>query len=231
MKASDAELWDWMRILMGGVPAVFLIEVLIRIIIIYLLLVVSMRLMGKRMSAIISRNEMIAMISLAAAIGIPIQDPSKGMVPPLIIAAVVIGIQRIISTKTRNNPQLEQTIVGDIGTMALDGRLHIENMRQSRISRERMVTEFRVKEVISLGRVQRAYLEANGSFTIYLHEDGEKEGLCLLPDWDEDYLGELTFVDDAYVCSRCGYLEKTETKPDYQCKHCEKDSWEKAVKA
>jgi uncharacterized membrane protein YcaP (DUF421 family) len=100
MKASDAELWDWMRILMGGVPAVFLIEVLIRIIIIYLLLVVSMRLMGKRMSAIISRNEMIAMISLAAAIGIPIQDPSKGMVPPLIIAAVVIGIQRIISTKT-----------------------------------------------------------------------------------------------------------------------------------
>jgi len=231
MKGSDAELWDWMRILMGGVPAVFLIEVLIRIFIIYLLLVVSMRLMGKRMSAIISRNEMIAMISLAAAIGIPIQDPTKGMVPPLIIAGVVIGMQRLISTKTRNKPKLEQTVVGDIGTMALDGRLHIENMRQSRISRERMVTEFRVKEVISLGRVQRAYLEANGSFTIYLHEDEEKVGLCLLPDWDEDYLGELNFVDDSYVCSRCGHLEKTEVKPSEKCKHCKNEGWEKAVKA
>jgi len=231
MKGSDAELWDWMRILMGGVPAVFLIEVLIRILIIYLLLVLSLRLMGKRMSAIISRNEMIAMISLAAAIGIPIQDPTKGMIPPLIIAGVVVGMQRIISLKTRNNPKLEQTVVGDIATMALDGRLHIENMRKSRISRERMVTEFRVKEVVSLGRVQRAYLEANGSFTIYLYEDEEKAGLCLLPDWDQDYLEELNFLEDTYACSRCGYLENSHAKPDNKCKHCENEKWEIAVKA
>lgn len=216
---------------MGGVPAVFLIEVLIRILIIYLLLVVSMRLMGKRMSAIISRNEMIAMISLAAAIGIPIQDPAKGMVPPIIIAGVVIGMQRLISAKTMNNPKLEQTIVGDVGTMALDGRLHLKNMKQSRISRERMLTEFRVKGVVSLGRIQRAYLEANGSFTIYLHEDGEKEGLCILPDWDHDYLNELTYLDDTFACNRCGHLEKSESPPSQHCNKCENDQWEKAIKA
>jgi len=231
MKASDAELWDWMRILMGGVPAVFLIEVLIRILIIYLLLVLSMRMMGKRMSAIISRNEMIAMISLAAAIGIPIQDPTKGMVPPLIIAGVVIGMQRLIAAKTMNNPGLEQTVVGDIGTMALEGRLDLENMQKSRISRERMLTEFRVKGIISLGRVQRAYLEANGSFTIYLHEDEEKEGLCILPDWDEDYLSELTYLDDTFACSRCGNLEKAESQPSKACNQCKNDQWEKAIKA
>lgn len=92
MKSSEAELWDWMRILFGAeVPPVFLVEVLIRIIIIYLLLIGSMRIMGKRMSSMISRNEMIAMISLAAAIGIPIQDPARGLLPAFIIAGIVIA--------------------------------------------------------------------------------------------------------------------------------------------
>lgn len=62
MNSADAELWDWMRIFMGGVPPIYLIEVVIRVFVIYLLLVVSMRIMGKRMSALISRNEMIAMV-------------------------------------------------------------------------------------------------------------------------------------------------------------------------
>lgn len=231
MKGTDAELWDWMRMLMGGVPPIFLVEVLIRIVVIYFLLIVSMRMMGKRMSAIISRNEMIAMISLAAAIGIPIQDPSQGLVPPFIIAGVVIGIQRIIAVQTRTNSELEETIVGDIGVMARDGRLEFNNMRKSRISRERMITEFRVKEVVSLGRVQRAYLEANGSFTIYLHEDKEREGLCILPDWDKEYLDELQVLDDTYACGSCGNTEKIESKPDFNCFHCDHYNWYKAVKA
>lgn len=92
MNSTDAELWDWMRILLGGVPWIFLIEVIIRVVILYLLLVVSMRIMGKRMSAIISRNEMIAMVSLAAAVGLPMQEPSNGLLPPIIIAVVVIGV-------------------------------------------------------------------------------------------------------------------------------------------
>jgi uncharacterized membrane protein YcaP (DUF421 family) len=231
MKESDAELWDWMRILMGGVPAVFLIEVLIRILIIYLLLLISLRLMGKRMSAIISRNEMIAMVSMAAAIGIPIQDPEKGMVPAIIIAGVVVGMQRLISSKTMGNPKLETTVVGNISFMAMDGRLELDNMRSSRISRDRILTEFRVKGVINLSRVQRAYLEANGSFTIYLHDDGPHEGLCLLPDWDKEYLDELTWCDDKYACRSCGNTVESENEPDEECGHCRHKDWGRAVKA
>src|SRR5690606_22034630 len=142
--------------------------------------------MGKRMSSLISRNEMIAMISLAAAIGIPIQDPERGLLPAFIIAGVVIGVQRWGSNKTLHDPEFERTVVGNIGALVKDGRLELVNMRKSRITKERMLTEFRLKEVISLGRVQGAYLEANGAFTIYLHEDHEREGLCILPDWDQE---------------------------------------------
>ncbi|GAB3535906.1 DUF421 domain-containing protein [Pontibacter brevis] len=231
MNTAEAELWDWMRIFIGEVPLIFLLEVVLRGIVVYLILIASMRIMGKRMSAMISRNEMIAMISLAAAIGIPIQDPERGMLPAFIIAGIVIGIQRYVSIKFMNNPGFESLVVGSIGAMAKDGCLDLHNMKKSKITRERMLTEFRLKEVISLGRVQRAYLEANGSFTIYLYEDHAREGLCILPDWDKDYLQELTVVEGKYACGSCGNLVESRKEPEQTCEHCNDKQWFKAVKA
>jgi len=66
---DDTHLDQWSRILLGEIPPGFLLEVLFRLIVIYLILMVSMRLLGKRMASQLSRNDMAAMVSLAAAIG------------------------------------------------------------------------------------------------------------------------------------------------------------------
>lgn len=231
MNTADADLWDWSRILIGEVPPIFLLEVVIRIFVLYLLLIVSLRIMGKRMSAMISRNEMIAMISLAAAIGIPVQDPENGLLPAFIIAGVVIGVQRVISTKTLKNPGFESMIMGEINPLVQDGRLELKNMEKSKISRERIITEFRVKSVINLGKVQRAYLEANGAFTIYLYEDEEKEGLCILPDWDKEFLEEMKVVNSSYACGSCGNIVKSQNEPELNCDHCDHKQWLKAIRS
>lgn len=230
MNAADAELWDWMRILMGGSPPIFLVEVIIRVSVIYLLLLGAMRIMGKRMSALISRNEMIAMVSLAAAVGLPMQDPQNGLVPAFIIAGVVIGVQRIISTKTLGNPDFETMMVGDLHALAQDGRLNLRNMLRNRISRERMLTEFRVRQVNNLGKVQRAFLEANGAFTVYLFDE-EREGLCILPDWDKEYIEEMTVVPGSWACGSCGNLVKSEKEPEQECDHCGEEQWHPAIRS
>lgn len=231
MNSADAELWDWMRILMGGSPAIFLVEVIIRVSVIYLLLVGTMRIMGKRMSAMISRNEMIAMVSLAAAVGLPMQDPQNGLLPAFIIAGVVIGVQRIISTKTLGNPEFEIMVVGDLHALVQDGRLNLKNMLRNRISRERMLTEIRVMGISNLGKVQRAFLEANGSFTIYLFESEEREGLCILPDWDEDFIQEMTVVQGGFACGSCGHVVKSEKEPEQECEYCGHNNWHPAIRS
>ncbi|MCC9167701.1 DUF421 domain-containing protein [Pontibacter harenae] len=232
MNSTDAELWDWMRILLGSSPPIFLIEVIIRVSFIYLLLMVSMRIMGKRMSALISRNEMIAMVSLAAAVGLPMQDPNQGLIPAVIVAIIVIGVQRIISTNTMKSAKFESLVVGSINALAQDGCLQLKNMERSKITRERLLTEFRNKEVTNLGKVQRAYLEANGSFTIYLYdEDEEREGLCILPDWDKEFLHELTVTDDFFACGSCGNVVQSQNKPEQTCDNCGHKEWFKAIRA
>lgn len=231
MNSSDAELWDWMRIFIGEVPPIFLLEVVLRIFVLYLLLVLSMRIMGKRMSALISRNEMIAMVSLAAAIGIPVQDPENGLLPPFIIAGVVIGVQRIVSTQTMKSPRFESLVVGQTGPLVEDGLLQLKNMRKSKISRERLLTEFRVRSIINLGMVQRAFLEANGEFTIYFFEEEEREGLCILPSWDKEFLDEMIVAEGTFACGGCGNTYKNDEEPKDDCKNCGQKQWFKAIKS
>lgn len=198
--------------------------------VIYLLLVVSMRIMGKRMSALISRNEMIAMVSLAAAVGLPIQDPENGLLPAFIIAGVVIGVQRIVSTKTRKDPEFESLVVGSINALAQDGRLELKSMHKTKVSRERLLTEFRVRKVNNLGKVQRAFLEANGAFTIFIFDE-EREGFCILPSWDKGFLQEMTVVPDTYACGSCGNLVKDQKETERECSHCGHKQWQKAFRS
>ncbi|HEY0742788.1 MAG TPA: hypothetical protein VGD40_15065 [Chryseosolibacter sp.] len=66
MKPEQIYLWDWERILLGEVPPAFLLEIVLRIIVVYLILTVAMRILGKRMAAQLTRNELAAMVSLAA---------------------------------------------------------------------------------------------------------------------------------------------------------------------
>lgn len=79
MQPQDIHFSDWQRILFGEVPITYLFELLIRAIAVYFILMVSIRAMGKRMSSQLSRNELAALVSLAAAVGIPMMAPERGV--------------------------------------------------------------------------------------------------------------------------------------------------------
>jgi uncharacterized membrane protein YcaP (DUF421 family) len=96
-KPDDYTLLDWHGLLIGDVPSAFFIEVIIRTVIIYILLITSIRLMGKRMALQLNATEMTAMVALAAAIGVPLQAPDRGIIPAVIIALVVVIAERSLS--------------------------------------------------------------------------------------------------------------------------------------
>lgn len=61
------------RILIGDGPWAFLLEVVVRAALVYVLLLVAMRMMGKRVAAQLSITELAVILMLGAAIGVPIQ--------------------------------------------------------------------------------------------------------------------------------------------------------------
>jgi len=227
MKPEEIKISDWARIFIGENPGSFFIEAIIRIAIIYLILMVSMRLMGKRMGSLLTRNEMIALVSLAAANGVALQSPERGLLPVAIIAIIIICFQEFIAWRAMKSTKFESLVLDDMDLLVQDGYLQLENMEQTRLTRERLMAEFRYKGIDNLGKVQRAYLEANGKFSI-LQYPGEKVGLSTLPSWDEDFQGAQPKAPGKYACRSCGKVVEG-PKPATPCERCQHQEWEEAV--
>lgn len=228
MKPEDINITDYMRILLGEVPWSFLIEVVIRIGFIYLLLMVAMRLMGKRMASTLSNSELAALVSLAAAVGVPMLAPDRGMLPALIIAIIVVGIQRLMSYYSYRNSKFEFATLGDISVLVKDGKMLMDVMKKNRVTPERLLAEFRSMGITNLGQVRRAYFESTGKFTKYLYEN-PRPGLCILPLWDESFVDEQREAAGIYACGNCGNTIHNEKEMDKACSNCGHTQWATAI--
>lgn len=194
---------DWTRIFFGNVPPEFFVELLIRVTFVYLLVIFCIRMMGKRMAAQLSRNELVAIASLAASIGIPIQSPERGLLPAVIVAMLVVTAQRVISGRLSRNERFERRSQGNISVLVDDCCLNPGVMKKTRVSRNEVMARLRSMKVMHLGQVRRLYFEAEGDFTLIYHEDS-RPGLSVLPEEDPEFLAEQNAHPELTVCGYCG---------------------------
>lgn len=226
MESFEIEITDLERIFFGEVPASFFLEIIFRTAFVYLILIVSMRLMGKRMSSTLQRNELAAIVTLAAAIGVPIQEPGRGLLPAAIIAIVVIIIQQRIAKITSKDEKFESLSQGELVTMVKDHVLNLDAMSHSKVSRQQLFSELRSRSIKHLGKVKRLYMEANGTFSL-VEDTPEQPGLCILPEWDTNYRKPMHIENHTYVCNICGNKKDDSA---INCNNCQHDDWVKAVR-
>jgi len=228
MQPQNIKLNDWLRLLVGEVPGSFYIELVIRAAVIYLILIVSMRLLGKRMSSQLGRTDMVAMVTLAAAIGVPLQAPDRGLLPAIVIAVVVVYLGRFIAAKAFSNQGFEKLSQGNVDILLADSVMNPERIKAVRLSRERLLAQLRSNGIKHLGEVKRLYMEANGSFTL-ISQKNIKPGLSIIPRWDDDYYRQLKTHDHIKVCEYCGSYARQTFEPHMTCPNCGERVWTNAV--
>jgi uncharacterized membrane protein YcaP (DUF421 family) len=223
------KLNEWQRILVGEVPTGFFIELFIRAVICYLILVCAMRLMGKRMSSQLSRNELAALVSLAATIGVPLMAPDRGVLPALVIALTVVFTQRIIARWAFNDQRFERISQGNVSILVRDGVIDVKEMEKTGLSQERLFAELRCNAVLHLGEVERLYMEANGAFTLVKAKESSS-GLSVLPIQDKGFINEWAFDDQHKICGFCG--KALSQKSEFiKCNNCGKREWRPALQS
>lgn len=216
------------RILLGENPWSFLLEVLLRSAIIYVLLFVTMRLMGKRMAAQLSVSELAVMITLGAAVGVPLQTAGQGLLPAAVLLVCALIFQRGLSTLSVRKRSIEVRVQGDVTLLLMDGRLLMGNLNASRLTPARVFSELRAQGVQQLGELKRVYLESTGDFSIVRYRR-PRYGLRLMPparfalDLPRHYSGRL-------ACCCCGHVREIRPGEQMQrCAHCHNVQWTVAV--
>src|SRR5437660_8135904 len=135
--------FDLHRIFIGQSPGWFMLEVIVRIVLIYAVLLVAMRMMGKRVAAQMSVSELAVIVTLGAAVGVPMQVPDRGMLPAILILGVAVLFQRGLSLWGFRSRKVELLAQGDVSVLVQDGRIFLDAMRTAVFSRERLFSLLR----------------------------------------------------------------------------------------
>jgi uncharacterized membrane protein YcaP (DUF421 family) len=225
MSAQDIKPDDLYRIFIGDVPPSFFIEVMVRISFLYLLLMIAMRFLGKRMAAQLTRNETAALVSLGAGVGVPMLAPERGLLPGLIVTIVVAGTSRLIALWSARNAKIENATQGKFDILIKDAVIDYKKMISIRITKERLCAQLRASKVVHLGEVERLYVEANGNFTLVKMKT-PKAGLSVIPEMDKEFSAHLK-TNGIMVCHECGL--ENQKRSITSCSNCGKSNWVNAV--
>jgi uncharacterized membrane protein YcaP (DUF421 family) len=227
MKKEDIHLGDWHRLFIGAAPLEFMLEVVLRTIIIYLVLLLTMRLLGKRMNAQLNVTELSLMLMLGGVVSVAMQLPDRGLLLSTFTLACLLVLYRGLNWWTVRNQRVEYLVHGDLQQVVADGELDIAAMAQVRLSREQLFAQLRKAKIQQLGQVKRVYMEANGEFSVY-QQTPPKPGLSVLPQQDKALLEAEPADNSLTACLRCGHTEPARQHPP-TCPRCHANHWTKAV--
>jgi uncharacterized membrane protein YcaP (DUF421 family) len=226
MKKDEIHIDDIQRILFGQAPPVFLLEVLIRTLLIFIFLLFVVRWLGKRMSGQLTIMEMAVMLTLGAIVSVAMQIPDRGILLSMLVLICTLAFHRGLGKLGFKSARIEELTQGKMSVLVEDGILDIKEMARCRISRQQLFAQLRGKEIYNLGQVKRVYLEACGIFSIFLKAEA-KPGLPILPA-DDQLMPDIQTAVELIACSHCGVVKKKQAKAS-NCDHCGSREWTEAV--
>ena len=226
MNPEEVKLNDFQRILFGEAPEIFLIETLIRTLLMYLFLLLIIRWLGKRMSGQLSINEMAVMLVLGAIVSVPMQLPGSGLAQGVLLLVCTLTFQRGMSWFGYKSSTFEKLYMGEPIILVRDGVFELAELRRNKITRQMIFSQLRQNGVMSLGCVERLYMETSGIFSIYCFHHA-KPGLSVFPPTDHLLWTDQNKHENLMACKNCGYVEEVEA--GHKCSNCTHDEWIEAV--
>ena len=139
---------------------------LVRSFITYVLLLLVLRLMGKRQIGELQPSELVTTLLLSEVASQPVTDDNIPLVYGLVPVAAILSFEVILSFAITKNKNLKKIMTGEISVLIDKGKLNMDEMKKNRLSLEELASELRQKNVSDLSRVQYAIMEKNGKISV-----------------------------------------------------------------
>lgn len=223
------QIISWKEFLLGGEKWTFLIETAIRSFIMFIVILLSLRLLGKRGIKQLSVFELGVIIGLGSAAGDPMFYKDVGLLPGMIVFSIVLSLYRLITFLINRYSKFEQFVEGKPTCIVDKGRFLVHNFKKEPVAKDEFFSQLRLNSVSHLGQVQQAIIETNGEISIFYYPDDEvKYGLPIIPALCEET--HVAILAEAhYACSICGNTESLSPAPKHTCPVCNKEVWIKAI--
>lgn len=159
----------------------------IRTIILYLVLVLSIRLMGKRQIGQMEASEFVVTMLVANLASIPMQDGAIPLYSGLVPILVVLGMELCLSGLILRSVWIRKFFCGKPVILIDNGKIVTENLRRTRVTLDELSGHLREKDVLDITTVQYAILETDGNLSVFP-----------FPESGNQYL-PISIIEDGYL--------------------------------
>lgn len=140
--------------------------IIIRTIIIYAILTLTMRIMGKRQLGELDVGELVITILLSEIASLPITNPEKPIWAGIIPVATLASLEVLTTSLILRYPKMKKFFSSKPAILISRGKIDRNEMHKSRISIEDLITQIRQNGIFDLEEVDYAILEENGKMSI-----------------------------------------------------------------
>ena len=139
----------------------------LRTLLLYLVLILVIRVMGKRQIGEMEPAEFVVTMLVANLAAIPMQDAGIPLFSGLVPILTVLGMELVLSWATMRSVRLRRFFCGKPVILIENGKILQENLRSTRITLDELTGHLREKDVLDITTVQFAILETDGQLSVF----------------------------------------------------------------
>ena len=165
----------------------------------YLVLVLSVRMMGKRQIGQMEASEFVVTMLVANLASIPMQDAAIPLYAGLLPILVILGMELTLSGLILRSILIRRFFCGKPVILIDNGKVLLENLRKTRVTLDELTGHLRQKDVLDIQTVQFAILETDGSLSVFPYPKNrpataKEAGIQA----EKQYL-PITILEDGYI--------------------------------
>ena len=138
-----------------------------RTIILYLVIIIALRIMGKRQIGELSSSEFVITILVSQLATVPMGSVSTPLIYGVIPILTLLSLEIIISSLFVKNRWIRKIVVGHTSILIENGKINQPEMKRLRLTLDELLEELRLKSFMDISTVKYAILEANGELSVF----------------------------------------------------------------
>ena len=139
----------------------------IRTFILYILIIFSVRIMGRRQVGELQPSELVITMMISNLAALPLEDRGMSLLAGLVPILALVCFEVFTSYLTENFAILRKFIGGSPQVLIIDGKLNQKVMKKLRYSIDDILEELRVNGVFDINEVDCAVAETTGELSVF----------------------------------------------------------------
>lgn len=141
----------------------------LRSVTLYVVLILVIRLMGKRQLGELEPSEFVVTLLIADLASVPMQDNGIPLLTGLVPILTVLAMELIFTVSAMRSVRIRRWLCGKPVILMENGKMVQANMRRARVTGDELASHLRGSGVTDLNQVQYLILETDGQMSVLLY--------------------------------------------------------------